>query len=98
MPSNLAMEAGGSRPLRVLSEVLLVWLAEDVATSFGFRTSPHTGEEGLFGPAANAEAALAELAAEVGRCPALRSLFRERWLRTGGHHPGQWRWLADGKE
>ena len=26
------------------------------------------------------------------------SLFRERWLRTGGHHPGQWRQLADGEE
>uniref|UniRef100_A0A7S3SH93 Uncharacterized protein n=1 Tax=Emiliania huxleyi TaxID=2903 RepID=A0A7S3SH93_EMIHU len=97
MPSNLAMEARGSRPLRVLSEVLLVWLAEDVATDFGFRTSPPTGEEGLLGPVANAEAALAELAAEVGRCPALRSLFRERWLRTGGH-PGQWRRLADSGE
>ena len=77
------------RPLRVCLEVTANWLAHDTLRTHGFKPDTSiAGEEGFVGPAANAEAALAALLAELRTSPAFEKLFTHAAFYEKTFHPG----------
>ena len=75
----------GNRVVRVLNELLINWLARDIAAESGFAPNRLTGDEGLLGPEARAEHVLRAVYDRVFEDP----LFRQtmplgRGYRCGG--------------
>ena len=75
----------GNRVVRVLNELLIGWLARDIAAESGFAPNRLTGDEGLLGPEAGAEHALRAVYERVFEDPLFRqTMSLGRGYRCGG--------------